>query len=558
MSRSHFLKMCTQGEFFSDSSTCLKCEKGYYTPNGYFTKCLPCPPSTFGPDTGLSECLPCKNQYYQDQTGQVECIYCNFILIKNVGCITFEYMLLPFFLGILIPLAFISIIFLLRTQASAKNNKPLEDEEKDAFTFDPPTKRALEILSRIRPKVERKKDVLKQLDLVIELVKNTGRNTNPMSRIGPELDDDFKQFLLNTGFGDASTIKKGRKSFKNRSRKNTSEERKISFSVVGANLPPSNRVKSLASTEQEDLESKINMLTTKVFNLTEFKSVEEMLSNAAQFPWDFDIFKFCDITNNHPIVFMGYFLLKQRGLIGKYGLRDQNVLKFFDEVELSYNENPYHNNIHACDVMYTTATFLNHKSLKQFVSDKEYLATIVASCIHDIEHPGVSNIFLIRSKDNLAMIYSDQSVLEYHHCYQGFNIATLPEHNIFEGFNEEEYFEIRKLIIDLVLATDMSKHFDFLNKFKNMCAINPNLCHELHNDDNRRFILLMALKCADLSNPAKPFQIYMEWCSRIMEEFFCQGDLEKTLKLPISKFMDRQNCDIAKCQVICCLHRFLL
>ena len=541
--------MCSKGEYFSNDS-CLLCKKGYFTPNGNFTDCLPCPAGTFGNTAGLSECIPCQDPYYQDTTGQVQCNYCNLKLINNVGCVTFEYMILPFILGLVISIIFISAGYFAKYRRNFKSNIPMQDEEKEASNFDPPTKRALEILSRIRPKMERKKDVLKQLDLVIELVKNTGRSTNPMSRIGPELDDDFKQFLMNTGFGDTSTFKKNRKSFKNRSRKNTDEDRKKSFSVVGTSSNTTSVMRNLIISEREDLEAKINLLATKVFNLNSFGAVEKMLMEAVEFKWDFDVFKFCDLTNNHPVVFMGYFLLKQRGLIGKHGLRDQNVLKFFDEVEISYCENPYHSNIHACDVMYTTAIFLNTMSLKPHVTDKEYFSTVVACSIHDIEHPGVSNIFLIRSKDHLALLYSDQSVLEHHHCYQGFNIALIPEQNIFIGFSEEDYYDVRRLIIDLVLATDMSKHFEFLNKFKNMNAINPFLGDELSNDDNRRFLIIMALKCADLSNPAKPFSIYMEWCSRIMEEFFCQGDLEKTLKLPVSKFMDRENSDIAKCQVI--------
>ena len=537
--------MCSKGEYVALDKSCKKCEMGTYTSNGSFEACQLCPPGTFGSKMGLFECEPCSYPFYQDSIGQSQCKYCNFIIISNVGCVSFEYMILPFVFGLLIAILSLSTMYLYKLRFKTRNL--MQDEEKEAINFDPPTKRALEILSRMRPKVEKKQDVLKQLDLVIELVKNTGRSNNPMSRLGPELDDDFKQFLMNTGFGDTSTMRKNRKSFKARSRKNTTEDRKNSFSVVSS--PTTARVRSMISTE-EDLEGKINLLATKVFNLTDFKSVEVMLNEALKYPWNFEVFKFCDLTNNHPIVFMGYFLLKQRGLIGKYGLRDQNVLKFLDEVEISYNNNPYHNNIHACDVMYTMAALLNHSSLSIHITDREFFSCVIASAIHDIEHPGVSNIFLIRSKDPLALLYSDQSVLEHHHCYQGFNIALIPEQNIMNGFNEEDYFEIRRLIIDLVLGTDMSRHFDFLNKFKNMNAINPRFGQELMNDENRRIMLLMALKCADLSNPAKPFNLYMVWCSRIMEEFFCQGDMEKSLQLPISKFMDRENSDIAKCQVL--------
>ena len=51
----------------------------------------------------------------------------------------------------------------------------------------------------------------------------------------------------------------------------------------------------------------------------------------------------------------------------------------------------------------------------------------------------------------------------------------------------------------------------------------------------------MLMKCADVSNPTKEMPIYQEWISRIMAEFYNQGDLEKKLGLPISPFMNRES-----------------
>eukprot|EP00834_Sanchytrium_tribonematis_P002563 NODE_82_length_22625_cov_0.476516.p4 type:complete len:533 gc:universal NODE_82_length_22625_cov_0.476516:10192-11790(+) len=519
-----------------------ECDPGFYSPTNANNICIKCPPGTFKNIKNDLECSPCKNSYYQDEFGQTDCKYCNFKTIGTTGCLPFEYFLLPFFVGLVAALMLLSLIYLVTIFKSRKLARKL-DIELASNSFDPPTKRALELLNKIRPKLEKKADILRQMDQAIELVKNTGRANNPISRYGADLDDDFKVFLLNSGFGDTSSFKKPR----NRSRKNTTEDKRNSFSVVSSS---NTNTKSFLSTSQEELGNKINLLATKVFNLHDFKSVEQMMTEARDSPWHFDIFKFADLTNNHPIVFMGYFLLKRRNLLTKFQLRDQNVLKFFDEVELSYNDNPYHSNIHAADIMYTFASLIHNSAINDHITDREAFSTILACSIHDLGHPGVSNMFLIRSKDPLALLYSDQSVLEYHHCHQGFEIALLPEHNLFCGCAEDEYLEIRKLIIDLILATDMSKHFDLLNKFKNMNAINPKMASELHMDEYRRVLLIITIKCADLSNPAKPAYIYQEWCSRVMEEFFIQGDLEKNLNLPVSKFMDRENCDVAKCQVV--------
>ena len=54
---------------------------------------------------------------------------------------------------------------------------------------------------------------------------------------------------------------------------------------------------------------------------------------------------------------------------------------------------------------------------------------------------------------------------------------------------------------------------------------------------------------ADISNPAKPPQIQFEWTRRVMTEFFMQGDLEASLGLPVSAFMNRETTSVAQCQM---------
>ena len=55
--------------------------------------------------------------------------------------------------------------------------------------------------------------------------------------------------------------------------------------------------------------------------------------------------------------------------------------------------------------------------------------------------------------------------------------------------------------------------------------------------------------CADLSNPTKPLELYRQWCDRIMEEFYQQGDKEREAKLDISPMCDRYNSTVEKSQV---------
>ena len=50
------------------------------------------------------------------------------------------------------------------------------------------------------------------------------------------------------------------------------------------------------------------------------------------------------------------------------------------------------------------------------MSRSRLFAVLTASIGHDIAHPGVNQQFLVQTRDELAMTYNDNSVLENMHC----------------------------------------------------------------------------------------------------------------------------------------------
>jgi len=128
--------------------------------------------------------------------------------------------------------------------------------------------------------------------------------------------------------------------------------------------------------------------------------------------------------------------------------------------------------------------------------------------VHDFEHRGVNNDFLVRSGDGLALLYNDRSPHENHHLAASWGLMI--EHNLLRGLNHKQkvcrgYLKaehrlpcgchannlshlvsrsalvmlhfagpvcyqhrccrlllqelLRRLMIELVLATDMKQHF---------------------------------------------------------------------------------------------------
>jgi hypothetical protein len=59
----------------------------------------------------------------------------------------------------------------------------------------------------------------------------------------------------------------------------------------------------------------------------------------------------------------------------------------------------------------------------------------------------------------------------------------------------------------------------------------------------------MLMKLSDVSNPTKKWFLSFKWCQLVIDEFSRQGDMEKSLKIPVSPFMDRDNMNIPSSQI---------
>mgnify|MGYP000094007746 CR=1 FL=1 len=98
--------------------------------------------------------------------------------------------------------------------------------------------------------------------------------------------------------------------------------------------------------------------------------------------------------------------------------------------------------------------------------DIDGLAVILAAVVHDYRHPGVSNNFLISTQSKLAIRYNDMSVLEKFHCAQAFGLMLEPMYNLLGDLGKDKRAHVRFVVIQCVLATDLSYGQQFTNAFK--------------------------------------------------------------------------------------------
>ncbi|XP_075536953.1 high affinity cAMP-specific and IBMX-insensitive 3',5'-cyclic phosphodiesterase 8B-like [Dermacentor variabilis] len=290
--------------------------------------------------------------------------------------------------------------------------------------------------------------------------------------------------------------------------------------------------------------------------------IEELLENDVK--WDFDIIELESHTARRPLTWLGLSIFAKFSVHTSLECDDTIISNWLQLIESHYQDNPYHNSTHAADVMQATAYFMLRLRNKDIFDPLDEAICLVSAVIHDVDHPGRSTPFLCNSNHVLAILYNDSSVLETHHAAFGFKLTLSDEKvNIFQNMERDVYRSVRASIIDMVLATEMTKHFEHLSKFLNAFqkpsqdddAFGPEGTQDqgefgsLRSPESVVLIKRMLIKCADVSNPARPIELCIQWAQRIAEEYCSQTDEEKRRGLPVMMpAFDRAVCSIAKSQ----------
>uniref|UniRef100_A0A3P9CCF9 Phosphodiesterase n=1 Tax=Maylandia zebra TaxID=106582 RepID=A0A3P9CCF9_9CICH len=310
--------------------------------------------------------------------------------------------------------------------------------------------------------------------------------------------------------------------------------------------------------------------------------------------WNFPIFSLVEKTHGKTgciLSQVSYRLFEDTGLFETFRIPVREFMNYFHSLENGYRDIPYHNRIHATDVLHAVwylttqpvpglptlltengvhtdsqngitpgATgFLVSKMnpvlqegygcLAGLIPALELMALYVAAAMHDYDHPGRTNAFLVATSAPQALLYNDRSVLENHHAAAAWNLfMSRSEYNFLVNLEHVEFKRFRFLVIEAILATDLKKHFDFLAEFNAKVGDEGVSCIDWTNENDRLLVCQMCIKLADVNGPLKCKELHLQWTEGIVNEFYEQGDEESSLGLPISPFMDRSAPQLAKLQ----------
>lgn len=304
--------------------------------------------------------------------------------------------------------------------------------------------------------------------------------------------------------------------------------------------------------------------------------------------WNFPIFDLMEKTGGKSgriLSQVSFTLFHDTSLFEIFKIPEREFRNFFRALESGYRDIPYHNRTHATDVLHAV-WFLTTQPIPGFqelsgdeaesdsglshmflssrsspVTDDSYgclaanipalelMALYVAAAMHDYDHPGRTNAFLVATNAPQAVLYNDRSVLENHHAAAAWNLfLSLPDYNFLTYLDHVQFKRFRFLVIEAILATDLKKHFDFLAEFNaKVNDVNSNGI-DWSNENDRLLVCQVCIKLADINGPAKIRELHLKWTEGIVNEFYEQGDEEASLGLPISPFMDRASPQLAKLQ----------
>ncbi|XP_036951556.1 cGMP-inhibited 3',5'-cyclic phosphodiesterase B isoform X3 [Acanthopagrus latus] len=312
--------------------------------------------------------------------------------------------------------------------------------------------------------------------------------------------------------------------------------------------------------------------------------------------WNFQIFDLVDKTGGKTgriLSYVTYTLFQDTCLFEIFKIPVREFMTYFCALENGYRDIPYHNRVHATDVLHavwylTTRPIpgfqqihsehvtgsdtdsdsgispgrISYASSKSsLISDDSYgclawnipalelMALYVAAAMHDYDHPGRTNAFLVATNAHQAVLYNDRSVLENHHAAAAWSLyLSRPEFNFLVNLDHVEFKRFRFLVIEAILATDLKKHFDFLAEFNSKVNDVNSPGIDWTNENDRLLVCQVCIKLADINGPAKVRDLHLKWTEGIVNEFYEQGDEEARLGLPISPFMDRSSPQLAKLQ----------
>uniref|UniRef100_A0A8B9YNK8 Phosphodiesterase n=1 Tax=Bos mutus grunniens TaxID=30521 RepID=A0A8B9YNK8_BOSMU len=269
-------------------------------------------------------------------------------------------------------------------------------------------------------------------------------------------------------------------------------------------------------------------------------------------------FRFSDLPiTEHELIKCGLRLFFEINVVEKFKVPVEVLTRWMYTVRKGYRAVTYHNWRHGFNVGQTMFTLLMTGRLKKYYTDLEAFAMLAAAFCHDIDHRGTNNLYQMKSTSPLARLHGS-SILERHHLEYSKTLLQDESLNIFQNLNKRQYETVIHLFEVAIIATDLALYFKKRTMFQKIV----DACEKMETEEEaikyvtidptkKEIIMAMMMTACDLSAITKPWEVQSQVALLVANEFWEQGDLERTVlqQQPIP-MMDRNKKDeLPKLQV---------
>ncbi|XP_062436126.1 cone cGMP-specific 3',5'-cyclic phosphodiesterase subunit alpha' isoform X4 [Rhea pennata] len=290
------------------------------------------------------------------------------------------------------------------------------------------------------------------------------------------------------------------------------------------------------------------------------KDLIRILKEELPDPKDLELyeFRFSDFpVTEHGLITCGIRLFFEINVVEKFKVPAEVLTRWMYTVRKGYRDITYHNWRHGFNVGQTMFTLLMTGKIKKYYTDLEAFAMVAAAFCHDIDHRGTNNLYQMKSAAPLAKLHGS-SILERHHLEYSKTLLQDESLNIFQNLNKRQFETVLHLFEVAIIATDLALYFKKRTMFQKIVDAIEKMETEEEaikyisiDPTKKEVIMAMMMTGCDLSAITKPWEVQSKVALMVANEFWEQGDLERTVlqQQPIP-MMDRNKGDeLPKLQV---------
>merc|ERR1712137_1050964 len=252
----------------------------------------------------------------------------------------------------------------------------------------------------------------------------------------------------------------------------------------------------------------------------------------------FNVHDYAESPKRERLIPLCVYLFEHLNFLEIFNVQRAKFVRFVLTVASKYRDVPYHNFTHAFDVTQTAFVYLTRNNVMNTLLPVDAFSLLLSCIVHDLDHMGLNNSFHTKVETPLGLLsnaFGTTSVLEVHHCNLTLEILANEATGILDGMRKDDKRTCYKNLLSNILATDMAQHKRFADEFLEKCGQG----YDAENLDHRRAATMMLIKCADVSNITKVFNISRLWAIAVTTEFYAQGDKEKEMGCSVTPNFNR-------------------